>query len=72
MLDWIADPNAWVALATPTALEIVLGIDNIVFISILTGKLPEGQQPRARTAGLALAQSPRGVTFGEHYAAILS
>jgi len=44
-VDWIGDPNAWVALATLTTLEIVLGIDNIIFISILTGKLPEEQQP---------------------------
>ena len=55
MFDWIADPNAWAAIATLTALEIVLGIDNIILISILTGKLPEAQQPRARTAGLGLA-----------------
>ena len=40
MFDWIADPNAWVALATLTALEIVLGVDNIIFISILVGRLP--------------------------------
>ena len=45
MFDWIADPNAWVALATLKAREIVLGIDNIIFISIRTGKLPEEQQP---------------------------
>lgn len=55
MLDWIADPNAWVALGTLTALEIVLGIDNIVFISILTGRLPEHQQGKGRTIGLSLA-----------------
>ena len=59
MFDWIASPEAWVALGTLTALEIVLGIDNIVFISILTGKLPEAQQPRARTIGLALAMGMR-------------
>ncbi len=59
MFDWIADPNAWAALATLTALEIVLGIDNIILISILTGKLPEAQQPRARTAGLGLAMIMR-------------
>jgi predicted tellurium resistance membrane protein TerC len=40
-MDWIANPQAWVALATRTALEIVLGIDNIIFISILVGRLPE-------------------------------
>ncbi len=59
MFDWFADPNAWAALATLTALEIVLGIDNIIFISILTGKLPESQQARGRTIGLALAMIMR-------------
>jgi predicted tellurium resistance membrane protein TerC len=54
-MEWLSDPQAWVALATLTALEIVLGIDNIVFISILTGKLPAAQQPRARTIGLGAA-----------------
>ncbi len=55
MFDWITDPNALVALATLTALEIVLGVDNIVFISILANKLPEAQRAKARTIGLALA-----------------
>ena len=55
MFDWIADPNAWVALATLTALEIVLGIDNIIFISILAGRLPEHQRDRGRRLGLMLA-----------------
>ncbi|MEM8598730.1 MAG: TerC family protein [Bacteroidota bacterium] len=59
MFDWIYDPQAWVALATLTSLEIVLGIDNIVFISILTGRLPEEQQPRARFIGLGLAMGMR-------------
>ena len=59
MFDWIADPNAWVALATLTTLEIVLGIDNIIFISILTGKLPEHQQARGRNIGLGLAMGMR-------------
>lgn len=59
MFDWIASPEAWIALGTLTALEIVLGIDNIVVISILTGKLPEDQQPRARLVGLALAMIMR-------------
>ena len=54
-MDWITDPQAWIALGTLTLLEIVLGVDNIIFISILAGKLPEEQQPRARTIGLALA-----------------
>jgi len=55
MFEWLADPNAWVALGTLTALEIVLGVDNIIFISILAGKLPPEQQAKARTIGLALA-----------------
>ena len=59
MFDWIADPSAWAALATLTALEIVLGIDNIIFISILTGRLPEHQQARGRTIGLGLAMGMR-------------
>jgi predicted tellurium resistance membrane protein TerC len=54
-MDWLTDPQAWIAFATLLALEIVLGIDNIVFISILAGKLPTEQQARARTIGLALA-----------------
>jgi predicted tellurium resistance membrane protein TerC len=56
---WITDPQVWVALAALTGLEIVLGIDNIIFISILTSKLPERQQPRARTLGLGLAMIMR-------------
>ena len=59
VFDWIADPSAWAALATLTALEIVLGIDNIIFISILTGRLPEHQQARGRTIGLGLAMGMR-------------
>jgi predicted tellurium resistance membrane protein TerC len=58
-MDWIADPQAWIALATLTALEIVLGIDNIIFISILAGRLPPEQQTRARTLGLAVAMLSR-------------
>lgn len=54
-MEWLTDPNIWIALATLTALEIVLGIDNIIFISILAGKLPPEQQARARQIGLALA-----------------
>ena len=53
--DWVADPQSWIALATLTVLELVLGIDNIVFISILAGKLPRAQQGRARRVGLGLA-----------------
>lgn len=59
MFDWISSPDAWVALATLTALEIVLGIDNIIFISILVGRLPEKDRPRARIFGLGLAMGSR-------------
>ncbi len=58
-MEWLADPNAWIALATLTALEIVLGVDNIIFISILCGRLPEHQRARARTLGLAFAMLTR-------------
>ena len=59
MLEWINDPQAWIALGTLTLLEIVLGIDNIIFISILVGRLPEAQRQKARTLGLALAMVSR-------------
>jgi predicted tellurium resistance membrane protein TerC len=59
VLEWIADPQAWIALATLTALEIVLGIDNIIFISILVGRLPKHQQQSARVLGLGLAMFTR-------------
>jgi predicted tellurium resistance membrane protein TerC len=58
-MDWLTDPEIWIALVTLTALEIVLGIDNIIFISILAGKLPTDQQARARTIGLAAAMLSR-------------
>jgi len=58
-MEWVAQPQAWVALATLTAIEIVLGIDNIVFITVLVGRLPAGQRNRARTLGLALAMVTR-------------
>ncbi len=58
-MHWLTDPQAWISLVTLTALEIVLGIDNIIFISILAGKLPPAQQPRARTLGLGLAMISR-------------
>jgi predicted tellurium resistance membrane protein TerC len=58
-MDWLTDPQAWVALATLTALEIVLGIDNVVFISILAGKLPRKDQARARKLGLMMAMLMR-------------
>jgi predicted tellurium resistance membrane protein TerC len=54
-MDWITDPQIWISLFTLTALEIVLGIDNIIFISILAGKLPAEQQAKARQLGLTLA-----------------
>src|SRR5687768_5603899 len=54
-MEWITDPQAWIAFLTLLALEIVLGIDNVIFISILSGKLPAEQQPRARYIGLSLA-----------------
>jgi len=54
-MAWLTNPEIWIGLITLTALEIVLGIDNIVFISILAGKLPEDQQARARQVGLSLA-----------------
>ncbi|MEJ2502098.1 MAG: TerC family protein [Gemmatimonadota bacterium] len=58
-MDWITNPEIWIAFLTLTSLEIVLGIDNIVFISILSGKLPEAQQGKARTVGLTLAMGTR-------------
>jgi predicted tellurium resistance membrane protein TerC len=54
-MEWITDPNVWIAFLTLCALEIVLGIDNIIFISILTGRLPAAQQASARRIGLLLA-----------------
>ena len=59
MFDWLLDPSAWMALATLTLLEIVLGIDNIIFISILVGKLPPQQRQRARVLGLGGAMITR-------------
>ena len=54
-MEWISNPDIWIGLLTLTVLEIVLGVDNIIFISILAAKLPEAQQARARQLGLALA-----------------
>ena len=63
-MEWLSDPNAWLALATLTALEIVLGVDNIIFISILCGRLPEHQRARARNIGLMFAMLTRiGLLF---------
>ena len=58
-MEWLTDPQAWIAFVTLLGLEIVLGIDNVVFISILAGKLPVEQQPKARYVGLGLAMFMR-------------
>ncbi|MBK0384380.1 TerC family protein [Pedobacter sp. SD-b] len=58
-MEWISNPEIWISLLTLTVLEIVLGIDNIVFISILSGKLPKEQQAKGRTVGLGLAMVTR-------------
>ena len=58
-MAWLADPEGWIALVTLSALEIVLGIDNIIFISILAGRLPHEQQARARSTGLIVAMLSR-------------
>jgi predicted tellurium resistance membrane protein TerC len=58
-MNWITDPQAWIALATLTALEIVLGVDNVIFISILVGRLPAEQRQRGRIMGLFLAMLTR-------------
>ena len=58
-MEWLTDPQIWIALATLTALEIVLGVDNIIFISILVGRLPGHQRNRARVIGLGLAMGTR-------------
>lgn len=64
MLEWLADPQIWIALGTLTALEIVLGIDNIIFLSVLVGRLPESQRAIARKVGLGLAMMARlGLLF---------
>src|SRR3954471_25017901 len=63
-MDWLTSPEIWIALVTLTVLEIVLGIDNIIFISILAGRLPASQQARARRLGLLLAMVMRvGLLF---------
>lgn len=59
MFEWISSPEAWIALVTLTSLEIVLGIDNIIFISILVGRLPAEQRNKGRTIGLGLAMIAR-------------
>lgn len=63
-MNWITDPQAWIALATLAALEIVLGVDNIIFIAILAGRLPQAKQNMARRIGLLLAMITRiGLLF---------
>ncbi|GKS59617.1 membrane protein [Nitrospira sp.] len=64
MFEWLMNPEDWIALGTLTALEIVLGIDNIIFIAVLVGRLPEGQRALARRLGLGLAMLARlGLLF---------
>lgn len=58
-MEWLTDPQSWVALVTLTVLEIVLGVDNVIFIAIIAGKLAKAQQKKARTIGLALAMITR-------------
>src|SRR5687768_4134167 len=58
-MEMLSDPQVWLAFLTLTALEIVLGIDNIIFISILVGRLPQAQRARGRTIGLGLAMLTR-------------
>jgi len=63
-MDWVLEPEAWIAFLTLTALELVLGIDNVIFISILAGKLPDDRQQKARNLGLLLAMITRiGLLF---------
>jgi len=54
-MEWLSDPHVWIAFLTLSVLELVLGIDNVIFVSILSGKLPEKDQPKARFIGLSLA-----------------
>src|SRR5512135_3699161 len=58
-MEWLADPQVWIAFVTLTALEIVLGVDNIIFITVLVGRLPERQRDKARVLGLGLAMLTR-------------
>jgi len=58
-MEWLTDPQSWIALLTLTVLEIVLGVDNVIFIAILAGKLPDAQQKKARLIGLAMAMIAR-------------
>ncbi len=58
-MEWLTDPQAWIALLTLTALEIILGVDNIIFITVLVGRLPDRQRDKARVLGLGLAMFTR-------------
>ena len=58
-MEWISDPQVWIAFLTLSVLELVLGIDNVIFISILSDKLPAKDQPKARFIGLTLALGMR-------------
>src|SRR5262245_10267625 len=58
-MDWLLNPDIWLSLLTLTALEIVLGIDNLVFIAVLVGKLPKEQRAKAQRLGIILALVPR-------------
>ena len=69
MIDWLTNPQTWIALVTLTSLEIVLGVDNVIFISILASKLPRAQQPRARRLGLFLAMFMRIALLFSHHVA---
>lgn len=72
-MEWLSDPQVWIAFVTLASLEIVLGIDNIIVISILAGKLPSAQQPGARLVGLALAMIARiGLLFALSWMASLT
>jgi predicted tellurium resistance membrane protein TerC len=59
MIEWLTNPQTWIALVTLTSIEIVLGVDNVIFVAILASKLPKAQQPRARRLGLFLAMFMR-------------
>jgi predicted tellurium resistance membrane protein TerC len=63
-MNWVCDPHIWASFVTLSALEIVLGVDNLVFVALLAGRLPERQRLRARTIGLALALGTRLALLG--------
>ena len=71
-MEWLSDPQIWAGLLTLTALEIVLGIDNLVFITILAGRLPAERQNRARQVGLALALVTRLALLGSTFAVYMA